>query len=152
MISKSDQKKLETLFNAGAEKVESETEHWISGADESLSYCYDCAFKEVEQLLKKNPSGEYIVDGGWGIEGDSTPFCEICDKLLENTLTDYGCESEVDHFLDHGFDPKSDDDCRAMSEVISSKAWEPCENEDIEYFDNLYKLCERILEAILKSK
>ena len=148
MISKSDQKKLETLFNAGAEKVESEPEHWISGADEGMSYCYDCAEKEVEQLLKKNPAGEYIVDGGWGIEGDSTPFCEICDKLLENTLTDYGCESEVDHFLDHGFDPKYDDDCRAMSEVISSKAWEPCENEDIEYFANLHKLCGKILESL----
>jgi len=154
-IPEFDRGKLETLFNAGASRVPSEPEHWIHNADEGLSYCYECCEKEVKRLLKENPKGEYCVDGGWGTDGDSTPFCEICHKLLENTLTDYGCEAEVEHFMDNGFDPNSDDDCRAMSEVIGGRGWEPLqdliyrdkyeEKSALQYFTDLHKLCKSIL-------
>lgn len=157
-IPKEDQKKLETLFDAGAFKIQSEAEYWISGADEGISYCFDCCKKEVAKLLKAKPDGEYSVDGGWGMEDDLTSYCEICGKLLENTLTDCGCDEEVEHFLLNGFDPKSDDDCRAMSEVISTRGWEMWEGMvyrnaheqemDIRYFEDLYKLCVRILEEL----
>jgi len=157
-MNSKDREKLEVQFNTGASKIPSEPEHWINGADGGLSYCLDCCKKEVERLLKKEPDGEYTVDGGWGTEGDSTPFCEVCGKLLENTLTDYGCEAEVEHFLSNGFDPESDDDCRAMSEVISARGWELWadmiyRNEDekqadVDYFKGLYELCARILKLI----
>ncbi len=157
-ISKKDQKKLETLFNAGASKIPSEPEHWINGADAGLSYCFDCCEKEVERLLKENPDGDYSVDGGWDIEGYYTPYCETCGKLLENTLTDCGCEEEVEYFLMNGFDPKSNYDCRAMSEVISARGWEfwpgriyrvPYEEkQDLAYFESLHKLCTEILKNI----
>ena len=157
-ISESDQEKLERLFNAGRDRIPSEPEYWIHNADEGLSYCYDCCEKEVARLLKENPAGDYSVDGGWGTEGDSTPFCEICGKRLENTLTDYGGEEELDYFLENGFNPKSDDDCRSMAEVIDGRGWIPWEDRlyknqddkdrDLKYFQNLHKLCRAILENI----
>ncbi len=45
--------------------------------------------------------------------------------MLDNDFTQYACETEVDHFLEHGFDVESGDDCLAMSKVISSAGWEP---------------------------
>ena len=156
-ISEADQEKLAPLFDGGAARVPSEPEHWIHNADEGESYCYECCKKEVKRLLKENPDGEYCVDGGWGTDGDSTRFCEKCEKLLENSLTDYGCEAELEHFLEFGFDPKCDDDCRAMSEVISSRGWRPIKYDfmkqredeaELEYFADLHKLCKWILEKI----
>ena len=155
-ISVSNREKLEVLFDAGEAKISSEPEHWISGPDGGASYCLECCEKEIEKLSRENPGEDYCVDGGWCIEGDFTPFCEICQKLLVNTLTDYGCESEVEHFLEQGFDAESNDDCRAMSEVISSRGWEPiCQNykndmekkEDLNYFEDLHKLCKTILDS-----
>ncbi len=157
MIPEVDREKIEKLFDEGANRVSSEPEHWIHNADEGLSYCYECCEKEVKRLLKENPDGEYCVDGGWGTEGDSTPFCEICGKLLENSLTDYGCESELEHFLAYGFD-LCDDNCRAMSEVIVGRGWEPWKDQiyrnkfdkksDLQYFTDLHKLCKQILTQI----
>ena len=153
-----DREKLEALFDAGAAKVASTEEHWIHNGDEGLSYCRECCEKEVAKLLKADPSGEYCVDGGWGIEGDTTPYCETCGKLLDNTLTEYGCEAEVDHFLRNGFDPASPGQCRSMSEVIMARGWEPMEGRtyrddfekksDLDYFAALDKLCAGILKSI----
>jgi hypothetical protein len=161
-IPEANREKLEKFFDEGANRVPSEPEHWIHGADEGLSYCFECCEKEVERLSKENPKKEYCVDGGWDIEGNSTPFCEGCGKLLENTLTDYGCESEVEHFLSYKFDLKSNDDRRAMSEVIAARGWEPfveqCyrdeydKKSDLDYFDDLHKLCKIILGMIRKAE
>ena len=155
-LSDDECKLLEDFFNAGAALVESEPEYWVHGADEGESYCHKCCEKKVKGLLKKDPGGEYCVDGGWGVEGDSTPFCETCGKLLENTLTEAGAETEVDHFLEYGFDPESDDDRRAMSEVIRARGWKPWlerryrdeyeKKWDLQYFDDLHKVCRTILE------
>jgi len=153
--SESEREKLEQFFADGAILVPSEAEYWVHDADEGLSYCHDCCEKEVKRLLKKNPDGEYCVDGGWGTDGDSTPFCETCGKLLENTLTDYGCEAELDHFTMYGFDIESNDDRRAMSQVISGREWEPFaghvyrddyeKKSDLEYYEQLYAVCKPIL-------
>lgn len=156
ILSEAERERLEELFNAGAARMDAAPEHWIHGADEGLSYCYECAEKEVAKLLKEEPDGKYCVDGGWGTTNDSTPFCESCQKLLSSSLTDYGCEAEVDHFTAHGFDPKSDDDCRAMSEVVSARGWEEwsgrvfeCEyqrTKSEKYFADLHALGRAILD------
>jgi hypothetical protein len=152
--------RLEELFNAGASRTEEEDEHWVGGGDEGQSYCYKCCKKRVAELLKEEPDGDYHVDGGWGTESDSTPFCETCQTLLRASLTQYGCESEVEHFLENGFDPKCDMDCYSMERVISSGGWKPYhfENEPAyktekkeKYFTDLHALGRRILDALDKS-
>jgi hypothetical protein len=157
LLSESEREQLDALFNAGAARMPAADEHWIHGYDESLSYCYKCANKELATLLEKEPNADYSVDGGWRMESDSTPFCESCAKLLDACLTSYGCEAELDHFTTYGFDPKSDDDCRAMSEVINSMGWEahdfPHEEEHkkrsrAERFAQLYALCRAILDQL----
>lgn len=157
-IDETDREKLEKFFDEGAARVSSEPEYWIYGADEGLSYCLECCEKEVRRLSKENPKEEYFVDGGWGTEGDSTPYCKDCGKLLENTLTACGCGDEVEHFLLYGFDVKSDDDRRAMSGVIDACQWEPfpgqryrdeyAKKSTLDYFDDLHKLCRKILNDI----
>ena len=159
-ITEQERTILEKLFNEGAGRVESEAEYWVGGDDDAQgeSFCLECCEKEVERQKKEDPSGDYIVDGGWDQEGDGTPFCETCHQLLSNSLTDWGCESEVEHFLLHGFDPKSDDDCRAMDEVILARGWEPFENQTwkdesekedcLRYFENLHTVCRVILKTL----
>jgi hypothetical protein len=156
-LSESEREQVEALFNAGAARMTADDEHWIHGHDEGLSYCYECATKKVAELLEKEPSADYCVDGGWRSESDSTPFCESCSKLLDASLTEYGCEAELDQFTTYGFDPKSDDDCRAMSEVINAMGWEvhdlPHEAEykkrsRAERFAQLYALCRSILDKL----
>jgi len=151
---------LHDLFNAGAARINDEPEHWIGGADEGLSYCYKCAKKEVAKLLKKEPDAEYCVDGGWGSDSDGTPFCEICQKLLRASLTQYGCSSEVAHFTENGFNAQSDMDCYCMERVISSSGWRPYTfdgeetyrtKEKEKYFKDLHALGRRILDALSKS-
>ena len=85
-ISEPDRKRLEKIFNAGADRVDEKPEDYINGADVSKSYCCDCAEKEIERLQKENPEEEYFIDGGWGLTGDSQEFCETCGAVLDNDL------------------------------------------------------------------
>jgi hypothetical protein len=88
--------------------------------DESLSYCYECAVKQVEQLCKLHPENkdEFIVAGGYATEGDSQAFCEICGCALENNYTDYCCECELDHFEECGFDQTDPSHCHSLTEIL----------------------------------
>lgn len=106
-----------------AKKCREVDEHWVHGWDEGLSFCHDCCVAKVAELKGKNPKGEYEVDGGWGSEGDSTPFCETCHCRLSNTLTDYGAAEEFSHFLHHGCDLRSADDCLSFYNALESQLW-----------------------------
>jgi hypothetical protein len=160
-LTDAEQDRLDALFNAGAARVEALDEHWVHGADEGLSYCYECCKKEVAALMEKEPDGEYLVDGGWGSEGDSTPFCETCGAMLHNTLTMYGCATELAHFTDDGFNPESDMDCYFMERVISSAGWhfhdyehepEYKKQEQREFYAELYALGRAILAKLPKEE
>ncbi len=157
-LSDSQIERLTALFRDGGSEVKSQPEHWISGGvgnhdhDESKSYCYDCAKKEIARLKQEEPSGEWSVGGGYGGQGDSTPSCESCGVRLENSLTRYGCSVEVSHFLEYGFDPASGDDCRSMHEVIEARGWQFCsayeKPEEARYFERLHELGRRILSGL----
>jgi hypothetical protein len=157
-LSDSDRERLEVLFNAGAARVEEAPEHWIHGDDEGTSYCPECAAKKLAELLVAEPDADYCVDGGWGVEGDTTPFCETCGKRLSNSFTNYACEEEVDHYLANGFDAKDNEHCMDLSKVIASRGWQPWEGrvyereyqrvDDLQYFSNLRKLCRQILAQL----
>lgn len=70
-----------------ASNVECKSVHWVHGSDESLSYCYDCAKSRVDSLLKEDPEGGYLVDGGWESYEDGPSHCEECGVDLECSLT-----------------------------------------------------------------
>lgn len=69
--------------------------HWVGGddVDQGPSYCRACADAKVEA-----GEAEY-VDGGWPQEEDGCCHCEACGRLLDYTLSDYGVEQELDHYL-----------------------------------------------------
>lgn len=99
-------------------------EHWVHEWDEGLSFCPICCQKKVEELLAKEPDAEYMVDGGWGTDGDSIAFCETCGKMLSNSLTDYGAQQELEHVLEHGCNLSSPDDCYCLLSAIEVLLWE----------------------------
>lgn len=148
--------RLDAIFSART--VEAKDAYWIDGADSGEDYCYDCAKKEVEKLRQKDPenSEEYCIAGGYRTEHDGTPFCTTCSCRLDGNLTDYGASSEVDHFLECGFDPDSADDCFSMNEVVSTIGWTLHDwryvrdyerVRDRQRYAALYRLARRILRA-----
>ena len=150
-LLKQDRKKLEKIFSDGAEKIEEYFEHWISGYvgdGGGLSYCLECAEKEVEKLLKEYPDEKFEVDGGWGGKSDIQEVCEGCNKVFDNSYTQTACENEVAHFLEHGFDPTDNAACLSMNKVIDSAGWGPPTGENIKFYDDLHRLCQQILNNI----
>ena len=82
---------------------EAEFSRWISARgtgdpDQSEDWCTSCASAEVERLNSTNPDHEYFVDGGWGSETDSAPYCCKCGKTLDDDLTRHAIEAEADHY------------------------------------------------------
>ena len=166
MINEKDKKKLIDFFEAQSADLESQPEYWINGADEGLSYCLECCEEKVKQLQQEQPDQEFFVDGGsYSAEGESVASCMQCGKILENSLTNDGCEEEIDYFLEEGFDIESEIDCYTMTLIIESQGWEPIERTFIsrysseeqiesevkagkEYFRKFYIVCERILGKI----
>lgn len=107
---------LQRLISPCAAKYDVVPEHWIHGWDEGLSFCFECAEKKVAELLAAEPDDDYLVDGGWGSEGDSEAFCETCTRALDNSFTDYAAETVLDYFEESGFSIDSPPDCHALLE------------------------------------
>lgn len=104
-------------------------EYWIGGYDQGFSFCRQCAEKKVRELKKKNPNGEFFVDGGWSTEGDSQAFCETCGMVLDNSFTTFGCEQELDHFAGHEWS-LSPLDCLSLGNILGSYGWSDDEHRD----------------------
>lgn len=111
-------------------KISPVPEHWIGGADEGLSYCRPCGEKEIKNLEKKNPGKEYTLDGGYRTEGDGQAFCETCRCHLDNSFTGYGCESELDHFDQYGFDVDNPSDCLSFQNILAASVWKGGEHSE----------------------
>lgn len=118
------EKQFRAIIEPMAARHETKPEHWVHGWDEGFSFCFECAGKKVAELLKDEPDGDYCVDGGWGFEGDSQAFCETCEHPLDNSFTDYACESELDHFEEYGFDASDPSDCYSMDNILGAQLWE----------------------------
>lgn len=134
---------LEAIIEPIAAKFETKPEHWIHDWDESFSFCYDCAAKKVAELkaAPEDPNADYMIDGGWGIEGDSMAFCETCHCPLDNSFTDYGCKSELDHFEEYGFE-LTPADCYSLDNILGAQLWE---GGDLS--DRIHALAEKIIAA-----
>lgn len=95
-----------------AERAEGASEalpcHWIHGAnevddlgcDEGSDFCRECAEAKIAAYLEAHPDSddEIGLDGGWGSDHDSQPRCDTCGAKLAGSLTDYGVDSEIEHF------------------------------------------------------
>lgn len=132
---------LQTLIAPCAAKYEVVPEHWIHDWDEDLSFCFECAEKKVAELLAEEPDGDYMVDGGWGCEGDSQAFCETCQCALDNSYTEYAVKQELNHFEKYDFNLESPDDCHAVLECTHAIG---CGNDELN--KRLGKLAKTILE------
>ena len=161
-LNEDERKRLEDYLRGQSAKAELEDLHWVHGDDEGIPYCYECAVKEVEKIKLKEPDRDVCVDGGWGTEEDGSQSCYRCYKPLVCSFTDYGSESEVDHFIENGFDHKNAYDCQNLETAISSRGWELWsertyrnnteKEEDCNYFEKLHRLCRKILSQIVEDK
>lgn len=83
----------------------SEFSHWVGArntdSEQGSNWCQACCQKEVDKLNARDPEGDYFVDGGWDQQSDSPPTCEGCGMALDDTLTEYGIEYELDHYASH---------------------------------------------------
>ena len=145
-----EQDLLESLFAEGERQTEVHPQYWVYEDEEGESYCHECGTRQVEKLMKDDPKTEHTLSWADGAEGDHLPCCAVCGKHLSAVLTQYGCEEEVVHFLEYGFDPESDYECYAMSRVIASNGFTPEHfggepSEHPEYYNNLRRLCHSIL-------
>lgn len=110
---------LKLLCKKASEKYEKNADdiHWITGRDydQSISYCYQCAKKEVEILNQgiNDESEKYIIEGGWGTENDHPCFCQKCGKPL---LFDF-C-GDVDLELKN-LDFKHESDLYILNQILS---------------------------------
>lgn len=103
-----------------AAKCETKLLYWIIGDDACEYYCLECARKKAPRDAERGAEG--FVDGGWGAdEADGPEFCEGCGEMLDVTYTEYGAESELEHFLDDldGDAIRYPGDAVSMLEVLS---------------------------------
>ncbi len=93
--------------------------HWVHGAgdlkkgeSEGTNYCLACCEKRVAEILAAHPGAvdDVDVDGIGRTEHDSPPYCETCGAKLDASLTDYGVDQEIEHFITCGIKPDGADD------------------------------------------
>lgn len=84
--------------------VEIKYPYWIRG-EAGENWCRYCGKAMARHLRRRSKRGEkqnYILDGGYlGGDEDGCARCAGCGCLLHYTLTDYGTENELSHFLEH---------------------------------------------------
>ncbi|MBS1807530.1 MAG: hypothetical protein JST84_05000 [Acidobacteria bacterium] len=126
---------IEETLAPTAKRFRKKSLYWVNnGPDESISYCYQCAEKEVKRLKKENPNGEYFIGGGYSFEEDSQSFCETCGCLLQCSFTNYACEEEMRHFGEYSFDFTSPSDCDSFREMCNTlDRYDPGTTCDLSY-------------------
>jgi hypothetical protein len=108
-----------------AEGVKVEPEYWLDD-DTGESYCMSCALLVIEEC--NMIEGKTLeIDGGWGMgEHDTCCHCTKCGVILEYTLTDYGVDAEIDHFLSGRDDgPLTPSDAFHLLKVFDGVVWPP---------------------------
>lgn len=75
--------------------------YWVYGDDSGFNYCLECCEAKVEEIKSKRRKADVQVDGGWCTEHDSPPSCETCGMGLRGSLTNYGVDQELEHFIEY---------------------------------------------------
>lgn len=129
--------------------------YWISlGYGDGEEFCYDCCQEEVDKINKKlgledkSVYNRACVDGGWGIDRDSSSWCDSCGIRLDSSLTQYGVECEIDHFLENKI-TKIDNDIQIDLHYL----FEDSLNHDLdeEYEKGLISIVKHVLSLMGKS-
>jgi hypothetical protein len=76
-------------------------------------FCLDC----VKKRRRKPVAGENFLYAGYIPEEDHSNHCERCGALLDYTLTDYGVDNELSHFVENGFDWNHPQSCYELARV-----------------------------------
>lgn len=83
-------------------EANAEFSRWIGARnadpEQSEDYCTACARTEVARLNALHPEHEYLVDGGWGSSTDCPPACCKCGVCLDDHLSEYAIEEEIEHY------------------------------------------------------
>lgn len=133
----------EKLLAPVSAKYTTKPEHWIHDWDEGLSFCRECAEKKITELLAEEPDADYVLDGGWGSEGDSQAFCETCQCALGNSFTTYACENELAYLEEHGIDVNDPGDCHSFCEIVMA---EGCESSEL--FSRIEAIARQAIEKL----
>lgn len=108
--------------------------HWIGGTqdvkgfpyDAATDFCRECAESAIADFYEAHPDQRgdeddepaLFLDGGWGTEHDSPPYCEVCGDSLIGSLTEYGVDQELEHFEDHQPDLDYPDEWASFAEAL----------------------------------
>lgn len=95
---------------------------WLGGddTDQGMSYCRDCAQKEVDARRAE------FVDGGWPQDSDGPVFCEACRTLLQHDLTEYGIAQQLEGMLQsHLRSPVTVDGAYEIAQVLTNHREHP---------------------------
>lgn len=123
--------------------------HWLRtpDGDPGTEWCPDCGHSKLRNLRKhdRKRRDDYILDGGWPMEQDSLPTCVSCGAFLRASLTAYGAQYELDHYLENGLQGPHDVDALYLSEILDS-----IDPEDDD-FGEAIRLGSALLETIKAS-
>ena len=119
---------LERWADKLALKADVEQPYWFihNACGEEGTFCFDCGEKRRAELIASHPGKTpeqlnlHMLDGGWSIECDSCEHCEKCGQLLEYSLTDYGAESEWEHFQEHGISLRDPDTAYHVQAILQN--------------------------------
>ncbi|HDS1633519.1 TPA: hypothetical protein QEL43_003182 [Stenotrophomonas maltophilia] len=90
---------------------------WLGGddTDQGVSYCRDCAQKEVDAGRAE------FVDGGWSQDNDCPASCETCRAQLQYDLTEYGIEQELEGMMKYRLRaPVTPEAAYAIAQVLTN--------------------------------
>lgn len=128
--------------------------HWIStpNGDYGMEYCDDCGEKLVEKLRSEDQENadDYILDGGWRTDHDTTVWCEDCGVRLNGALTDYGASEELAHYVCEGIHSFSPEVAYDISELIDHYDWQS-DNSDMKEANECIALAKAFLAGVEKQ-
>lgn len=90
------------LFEPFARRADPWPIHWVSGGDAGPDWCRPCC-KAIAKHARRTREYPYAtVDGGWDFrrESDTPSWCAGCGRLLGYSLSHYGLQEEIRHWLE----------------------------------------------------
>lgn len=106
--------------------------------DSATHFCPTCVEARVIAICAAHPEASVDVDGGYIVEYDSTPFCEVCGVKLEGSQTDYCTGEELEAITTY-----------AAPDYHHANGWQELDDalDNIEDDHPVWRKIERIVKA-----